>query len=63
VLIWLLAGDTVARAVRMIPFVQASSVLYGLAGVFSLSGMLSNAIAFISKLMMNFWQLIPFLKV
>lgn len=63
VLIWLLCGDTVANAVRMLPIVQNSALLYNAAGVFSLSGMLSTAIGFISDLMMKFWQLIPFLKV
>lgn len=63
VLIWLLMGDSVASAVRMLPFVQSSSLLYTAAGIFSLSGMLSTAIGFISNLMMNFWQLIPFLKI
>ena len=63
VLIWLLLGDTVASAIRMLPLVQSSSLLYSVAGIFSLSGMLSAAIGFISNLMMNFWQLIPFLKV
>lgn len=62
VLIWLLCGDALARAVRLIPFVQSSAFLHGAAGIFSLSGMLSAAIGFISELMMNFWQLIPFLK-
>lgn len=62
VLIWLLCGDTVASALRMLPFVQSSAALYNIAGIFSLSGMLSTAIGFISELMMNFWQLIPFLR-
>lgn len=63
VLIWLICGGAVASAIRMLPFVQASSLLYSLAGIFSLSDMLSTAIGFISDLMMNFWQLIPFLKI
>lgn len=63
VLIWLLCGDTVANAVRMLPIVASSGVLYNLAGIFSLSGMLSTAIGFISDLMMKFWQLIPFLNI
>ena len=63
VLIWLLCGDTVASLIRTVPLVQNSTLLYNFAGVFSLSGMLATAIKFISDLMMNFWQLIPFLKV
>ena len=60
VLVWLLLGDYVAQTVRS--FVGTGSLLYWLAGVFSLSGMLSTVIGWVSDLMMSFWQLIPFLK-
>lgn len=63
VLAWLLVGDYVAYALRMIPFISASPVLYFIAGIFSLSDMLGAAISFISGLMLDFWQLIPFLKI
>lgn len=63
VLIWLLLGDTVATALRMIPFIAATPWLYTIVGVFSLSGMLGTAIGFISDLMFGFWRLIPFLNV
>jgi Zn-dependent protease len=59
---WLLLGDFVAMAVRSIPLVAASPVLYTIAGVFSLSGMISAVIDFVGGLMLSFWQLIPFLK-
>jgi Zn-dependent protease len=62
VLVWLLVGDYVALAVRSIPFIRASSLLYTLAGIFSLSDMLGKVIQAVSQLMLNFWQLIPFLK-
>ena len=62
VLAWLLVGDIVARAVRMLPIVSSSKLLYTLAGVFSLSDMLGAAIEWVSHVMMSFWQLIPFLK-
>ena len=62
VLIWLLLGDYAARGVRMIPIIASSPLLYKLAGVFSLSGMISTVIGWVSNLMFNFWQLIPFLK-
>ena len=62
VLIWLLLGDYAARGVRMIPIIASSPLLYKLAGVFSLSGMISTVIGWVSHLMFNFWQLIPFLK-
>ena len=63
VLAWLLLGDYVARFVRAIPLVGSNPVLNWLAGIFSLSGMLSTVISWVSQLMLNFWQLIPFLKI
>ncbi len=62
ILAWLLVGDIVAHAVRMIPIVSSSELLYTLAGVFSLSGMLGAVIEWVSHAMMSFWQLIPFLR-
>lgn len=62
VLAWLLLGDYAAYALRSIPIVAASPVLNFIAGIFSLSDMLGTAISFISGLMFDFWQLIPFLK-
>lgn len=58
VLIWLLLGGYVCRAVRMIPIIQQSAILYRLAGVFSLSGMIGTVIDAVSDLMIAFWQLI-----
>ena len=63
VLAWLLLGDYVAMAVRAIPVIATNNVLYTIAGVFSLSDMLSSVIRWVSEAMMNFWQLIPFLKI
>ncbi len=63
VLIWLLLGNYVARAVRMIPLVATNPLFYRLAGIFSLSGMLNTVISRVSDLMFGFWELIPFLKV
>ena len=63
VLIWLLLGDYAARGVRMRPLVAESPALYWLAGIFSLSGMLRTVITAVSGLMLDFWQLIPFLKI
>lgn len=63
VLIWLLLGDYAAMGVRMIPFVAQSHVLYWLAGILSLSDMLGAVITAVSGLMLDFWQLIPFLKI
>ena len=63
VLIWLLLGDYAAMGVRMIPFVASNPILYWLAGILSLSDMLGTVITAVSKLMLNFCQLIPFLKI
>lgn len=60
---WLLLGSYAAAGVRMIPFVANNPVLYWLSGALSLSGMLSTVISWVSDLMLNFWQLIPFLKI
>ena len=60
VLVWLLLGNYVAGFIRNI---VGGGILYHLAGIFSLSGMLSTVIGWVSELMMNFWQLIPFLKI
>ena len=60
VLVWLLLGDYVAGFIKNI---VGGGILYWLAGIFSLSGMLSTVIGWVSDLMMGFWQLIPFLKI
>lgn len=62
VLAWLLLGDYAAMGVRMIPFVANNPVLYWLAGILSLSDMLGTVIGWVSELFLNFWQLIPFLR-
>ncbi len=58
VLAWLLLGNYVCKAVRMIPLIQQSAILYRLSGIFSLSGMIGTVINTVSDLMINFWQLI-----
>ena len=63
VLVWLVLGDYFAMAVRSVPFIASNVILNWLAGIFSLSGMLGTVIGWVSDLMLNFWQLIPFLKV
>ena len=62
VIAWLLVGDYVAYGLRSIPLIAASPVLNFIVGIFSLSDMLGAAISFISGLMFDFWQLIPFLR-
>ena len=62
VLAWLLFGDNVAYFLRQLPIIYSSPVLYTVVGIFSLSGMLSAVIEFVSGLIISFWQLIPFLR-
>lgn len=62
VLIWLLGGVYVYRFLLKLPFVAASPVLSGIFKIFSLSDLLSDAISAISRLILSFWQLIPFLR-
>ncbi len=57
VLGWLLLGGYVCDVVRMIPIVQQIPALYWVAGVFSLSDMISFVINGLSNLMISFWQL------
>ena len=59
---WLFFGYVVSEALLRIPFIAASPVLSLIAKVFSLSDMLSYVFNFVSKLMLDFWKLIPFLK-
>ena len=62
VLGWLLLGDNVAYFLRQIPIIYSSGFLYRFVGIFSLSGMLSSVIEFVSDLIFKFWQLIPLLR-
>lgn len=60
---WLLLGSYVKMFLLRIPFVAASPVLSFIASLFSLSDILVSLFTLISKAMLNFWQLIPFLNV
>lgn len=62
VLIWLVLGDFVADHLRMLPMIYNNSLLFGLAGIFSLSGMIGTVINWVSNLIFELWQLIPFLR-
>ena len=57
VLVWLLLGNYVCQAIRMLPFIIKGSFLYRLAGIFSLSGMIGTVIDTVSDLFISFWQL------
>ena len=62
VLAWLFLGDNVAYFLRQLPIISSIPFLYSAVGIFSLSGMLSTVMGFVSDLMIGFWQLIPFLR-
>lgn len=59
VIAWLLLGTYVYRALVSIPFIAANPVLSGIASIFSLSGLISNATSFIANGMVDLWLLIP----
>lgn len=59
---WLLLGDYVKRALLSIPLIAANPVLSFISGIFSLTDILGSLFTLISEGMLNFWQLIPFLK-
>ena len=54
---WLFIGDIVKTGLLSVPFIAQSSVLSGIAGVFSLSDLLGLFIAKISDLIFSFWSL------
>ena len=61
-LVWLLLGGYVKNALLSISFVAGSPVLSFIAGIFSLSDMIGSLMVLLSEAMLDFWQLIPFLK-
>lgn len=60
---WIFLGPYVSRALLSIPLVAANPVLTAIAVFFDLSNILGVIISFVYTAMMNFWQLIPFLKI
>ena len=62
-ILWLLVGNIAQRALLSISFIASNPILATATRVLSLSDLLSTVFGFLSDAMMNFWQLIPFLKV
>ena len=62
VLGWMLLGNYIYSALISLSFIKSSAFLSGFVRIFSLTGLISDAINFISRLILNFWQLIPFLS-
>ena len=58
VIAWLFLGQYVYYGLMRISFIAGSPVLSKIAGIFSLSGMISNAINFFYELFVSFWSLI-----
>lgn len=59
VLAWLILGDYVTSALRMIPIISATPWLNFIAGIFSLSDIISSVIRLVSNLIFEFWSLFP----
>ncbi len=59
---WLLVGGYIADFLLLNPLISSNATLSFLVSLFDLSGRLSDLFSLISKGMMAFWQLIPFLK-
>jgi Zn-dependent protease len=60
---WLFLGDIVSDALLSISFVAQNPIISAIAKILSLSDILSYLFTSVSKLMLDFWQLIPFLNV
>lgn len=60
---WLLLGDYVVKFLLSISIIAVNPILSAVVRIFSLSDILGYVIEFISSLLFNLWQLIPFLNV
>ena len=62
VVAWLLLGDILCGALRSVPLVQSTPLLYNLSAILSLSDLLGYAIGAVGDLFFKFWELIPYLR-
>ncbi len=62
IIIWLLLGGYVYNILMSFPIVSNTPILANFFKIFSLSTLISEAVEFISGLMIWFWQLIPALR-
>ena len=62
VIAWLLLGRYVYTTLMSFSLISSNAFLSGIARCFSLSHLLSDAISFISEIMMRFWTILPFLN-
>lgn len=60
---WLFLGEYVSRALLSLPLISANPILSAIAGFLNLSNLLGVLIYYVYTAMINFWQLIPFLKI
>ena len=60
---WLFLGGYVSRALLSVPLISLNPILSTLAGFLNLSNLLNVLISYVYSAMLNFWQLIPFLKI
>ena len=59
---WLLIGDYVYRWLLKLSFISSNAFLSSAVRITSLSALISDAIAFISEIIIKIWQFIPFLS-
>jgi len=62
VIAWLFLGSYVYSTLVAIPFIGSNAILSTVLRVFDLSGLIHEAIVFIYRSMVSFWQLLPFLR-
>ncbi len=60
---WLVLGTYASRFLLAIPIIASTPVLAFFAKILSLSDILATIFSFVSRAMMKFWMLIPFLNV
>ena len=59
---WLFIGNYISTFLLSFDFIIKTPLLRIIAKIFSLSGLLSSLMGFVSDLMLDFWRLIPFLN-
>ncbi len=60
---WLFLGRYISNFFLSFPFISANPILSAIAGFLNLSNLLNVLISYVYTAMLNFWQLIPFLKI
>ena len=61
-ILWLIGGPFISKALLSVPLIAASPVLRAIAWCFSLSNILGTLATLLSSAFMRFWEFIPFLR-